>query len=193
MNNICPYCGSFLKVCVSPDLSRYVCLNCEKFFNEGPITEKKTVFDRITQTPETLTEKLVRETWIKEGARVIKVWESAIIPDVFFGKEAEAISATLRELKKLDNKSCLSVNRADIQTKKLRERGLQSRLARIAGISRSTVTSIFSGARRATPPQAKLLSEEFERRQIAIDLWYLLYEVNEGESLVECFNRRELQ
>jgi plasmid maintenance system antidote protein VapI len=176
---------------VSPDLSRYVCLNCEKFFSEGSTAEKKTVFERITQTPETLAEKLVRETWIKEGSRVAKVYESTIIPDVFFGKKAEAISATLTKLTKLDNESCLRVNRADIQIKKLRERGLQSHLARIVGISRSTVTSIFSGARRATPPQAKLLSEEFERHQIAIDLWDLLYEVNEGESLVEFIKRRE--
>jgi transcriptional regulator with XRE-family HTH domain len=82
------------------------------------------------------------------------------------------------------------MDQVETQIRRICEHGLQAKIARRTRITRTTVTSIFSGRRRATPQQAKLLSEEFERRQIAIGLWDLLFEVAPGESLVEFIRRR---
>lgn len=55
-----------------------------------------------------------------------------------------------------------------------KEWGLQSWLSRKTGISRSTVTSIFSGKRRATPEQAILLEPLLIEKGYSITRWDLV-------------------
>ena len=52
--------------------------------------------------------------------------------------------------------------------------GIQSELARKSGITRSTIASIFSGKRRATPEQAELLAPLLALKGINIDRWAMV-------------------
>lgn len=54
-------------------------------------------------------------------------------------------------------------------------RGLQAYLTRKTGIPQSTVSLLFSGKRRATPPQAALLEKEFAELGVSITRWDMLY------------------
>ena len=68
-------------------------------------------------------------------------------------------------------------------TEKIKRYGLQSTLAMRTHTSRSTITEIFNGRRRATVRQAALLEEEFVKRGIPLNRWDLLYGVQKDESL----------
>jgi transcriptional regulator with XRE-family HTH domain len=52
--------------------------------------------------------------------------------------------------------------------------GLQTKLARKSGIARSTITSIFSGKRRATPEQAIALEPLLIAEGLSITRWDLM-------------------
>lgn len=54
-------------------------------------------------------------------------------------------------------------------------RGLQAYLSKKTKISQATVCLLFSGKRRATPPQAALLEKEFITLGISINRWDMLY------------------
>jgi transcriptional regulator with XRE-family HTH domain len=52
--------------------------------------------------------------------------------------------------------------------------GIQSKLARKSGIARSTITSIFSGKRRATVEQAAVLAPLLRSYGVAVSCWELV-------------------
>ncbi len=52
--------------------------------------------------------------------------------------------------------------------------GIQTKLARKSGIARSTITSIFSGKRRATPEQAIALEPLLIAEGLSITRWDLM-------------------
>lgn len=54
-------------------------------------------------------------------------------------------------------------------------RGLQAYLSRKTKIAQATICLLFSGKRRATPPQAALLEREFISLGISITRWDMLY------------------
>ena len=98
MSNKCPYCGSFRNVCVNPVSFKYVCLACEKFFCKGE-QPKQSIFDRITQSEETLAEKLVCHgvtSWDEEY-----YWST--VCNGIFKTRANAIAATVAKLKEVCN------------------------------------------------------------------------------------------
>lgn len=76
-----------------------------------------TVFDQITQSPETLAEKLVYETAVEERKTVYDnrgrgvgvrsyidyVWKSSVTGDDIYTSKDEALSATMVKLKEVCN------------------------------------------------------------------------------------------
>ena len=76
---------------------------------------------------------------------------------------------------------------------KLSAYGIQSQIAMRTKIARTTVVAIFNGKRRATPPQAALLEQEFIRKGIPLNRWDLLYGVNveEGETLPDYLQHKD--
>lgn len=52
--------------------------------------------------------------------------------------------------------------------------GLQTKLARKSGITRSTIASIFSGKRRATPEQAIVLEPLLIAEGVSVTRWDLM-------------------
>lgn len=59
--------------------------------------DKPTIFDRITESPETLAEKLV---YIDGSQRVFNtIWRSTLLPNKYWKTEAEALAATVAKLK----------------------------------------------------------------------------------------------
>ena len=52
--------------------------------------------------------------------------------------------------------------------------GVQTKLARKSGIARSTITSIFSGKRRATPEQAEILVPLLAALGLNVDRWEMV-------------------
>lgn len=52
--------------------------------------------------------------------------------------------------------------------------GAQTKLARKSGIARSTITSIFSGKRRATPEQAEILVPLLADLGLIVDHWEMV-------------------
>ena len=52
--------------------------------------------------------------------------------------------------------------------------GIQTKLARKSGITRSTIASIFSGKRRATPEQAAILAPLLESLGVMVSCWDLV-------------------
>lgn len=73
----------------------------------------------------------------------------------------------------------------------IRSFGLQSTISRRTGISAPIVSLIFSGKRRATIDQAKKLEEAFLHYGIVIVRMDLLYEVKDGESLIDFYERKQ--
>lgn len=57
----------------------------------------------------------------------------------------------------------------------MKERGFQAWVARKTGVSRSTITAIFTGKRRCTVAQAAKLEEIFILKGIPLNRWDLLY------------------
>lgn len=70
---------------------------CEYFLERDELT----VFDHITESVETLAEKLVyKELITEEDDGYVYRWRSTILPNDFWYDEDKAIAATLEELKK---------------------------------------------------------------------------------------------
>lgn len=71
---------------------------CE-YFLERP---KKTIFDQITQSHETLAEKLVYEELItEESDGYVYRWRSTILPNDFWYSAEKAVAATVAKLKEV--------------------------------------------------------------------------------------------
>ena len=62
----------------------------------------RTLFDRITASPETLAEKLVYD-WghLCHNGDIKIYWKSTILPDAVFYSKSEAIAATVAKLKEV--------------------------------------------------------------------------------------------
>lgn len=60
---------------------------------------RATVFHQIAASPEVLAPHFVREVCTAEGANIVERWVSAIVPDIYYETEAEAIAATVAKLK----------------------------------------------------------------------------------------------
>lgn len=92
-------------------MSKIFCLACGKLFEDYP----DTVFTQITESPETLAEKLVYETaiegqetaydWYGNGvgvrSHIYYVWKSSVTGDDIYTSEKEAIAATMAKLKEV--------------------------------------------------------------------------------------------
>lgn len=92
MSNRCPKCGS-IRVVKLPSGDVNICLACESFLNTINGKASRTVFDRITASPEVLAEDMVYEI----GA----MWASTLIVDTTFETYEEAIAATVEKLKEV--------------------------------------------------------------------------------------------
>lgn len=68
---------------------------------------------------------------------------------------------------------------------KMREYGIQSKIARRTKIARSLVCEIFNGTRRCTAKSAAKMEAEFAMREIPINRWDLLYGVEDGQKLID--------
>lgn len=91
----CPKCGntdvSWIRD--DADCAQYICLECKQGFCYPP----KTVFDKITESVETMAEKMVYA--VHYGG--LYFWHSTLIYPAFpFKTREEAIAATMEELKK---------------------------------------------------------------------------------------------
>jgi hypothetical protein len=64
---------------------------------------RRTVFARITSSPEALAEKLVFAIGriVPDYNHVVTLWYSTIIPDITFETRTEAIAATVAKLKEV--------------------------------------------------------------------------------------------
>lgn len=64
----------------------------------------KTVFDRITESPKVLAEKLVFAIGriVPDYNHVVTLWYSTIIPGITFETRTEAIAATVAKLKEVE-------------------------------------------------------------------------------------------
>lgn len=99
MSKKCPKCGS-IRIVENSSWNVSICLACESFLNTIDGKSKLTVFDRITQSPEVLAEKLVYSVMLDY---CYEEWYSTLFPDKDFGTKAEAIAATAAKLKEVDN------------------------------------------------------------------------------------------
>jgi hypothetical protein len=97
---ICPKCGNTDVSWVrdDADFAQYICLECKQVFCYPP----KTLFARITASPEVLAEKLVYRTIEIAVNRVTySCWKSTITEEAYRTK-AEAIAATVERLKEVE-------------------------------------------------------------------------------------------
>jgi hypothetical protein len=85
----CPKCGSS-----NVHLALCVCFDCRHQWKNKYKPRKKTVFHKITQSPEVLAEKFVY--YLRYG----NCYASSIISDVFKSRE-EALAATVEKLKEV--------------------------------------------------------------------------------------------
>lgn len=99
MSKKCPICGRGIGV-YQDYVGGTSFFRCGICGHTGCDFEDMTLFDRITQSPETLAEKLVFEIFCKEDPN-IKGWTSAFT-DVHETIE-EAIAATVAKLKEVSN------------------------------------------------------------------------------------------
>lgn len=100
-NLVCPVCGSSnIQTERRPDGFHH-CMECRYSWAIGASQQKPTVFDRITESVETLAEKLVyKKIHSLPYDQVSIIWRSTLISHKEFYSESEAIAATVEELKK---------------------------------------------------------------------------------------------
>ena len=101
-NLVCPGCRSTNIMTERRPNGYHICIDCHNFWSNG-IKPKQTVFKKITQSPETLAEKLVyREKWTitsehPEKGKEYEYWSTPFIDDLYPTRE-EAIAATVAKL-----------------------------------------------------------------------------------------------
>lgn len=95
-NRICERCKSSVVLPWHDVKDFYKCLNCGVMGYSDKFPEK-TIFHRITQSPEVLAEKLV---YCAEPEHFCETadWRSVILGNVFFATRSEAIAATVAKL-----------------------------------------------------------------------------------------------
>ena len=94
MSKKCIWCGA-KAVYLGFAGIRYYCPHCEDTLTDDEVINDMTVFEHITESPETLAEKLVFEIFCKEDPN-IKGWTSSFT-DVHETRE-QAIAATVAKL-----------------------------------------------------------------------------------------------
>ena len=92
--NICDYC-IHKQTCTNKPLATTKC----KDFEDKP---KQTLFDRITQSPETLADKLVYSLTYGCSVGAVKHWYSTLELGTYFSKREEALAATIEKLKEVE-------------------------------------------------------------------------------------------
>lgn len=109
MSKKCIWCGGE----VNPNVIQgmYYCPRCDEDLTDRDVLPM-TVFDKITESVETLAEKLVYEHVVINNIQIndsyssntdgscIKMWKSALLSTKVFDDKEKAIAATLEELKK---------------------------------------------------------------------------------------------
>lgn len=96
-NRICKMCGG--KVIQDGYYAGsifYKCQSCNRILGKD-MTKVLTVFDKITESEETLAEKFVYQISDSDG---YQWWTSMLCNDTLWELKAEAIAATAEELKK---------------------------------------------------------------------------------------------
>ena len=94
----CPKCGSHhIMTERSPNGSRY-CLFCRHRFKIGESQPKQTVFDQITESPETLAESVVYTYEMAIGGSMFRTYWTSPFVENFYPDKSEAIAATLEKL-----------------------------------------------------------------------------------------------
>lgn len=101
MSKKCIWCGG-MAVYLGFAGVKYYCPHCEEILTEDEVINDMTVFEQITQSPETLAEKLVYEELItEEDDGYVYRWRSTILPNDFWYSEEKAIAATMVKLKEV--------------------------------------------------------------------------------------------
>jgi hypothetical protein len=103
MSKKCPKCES-IAVVYEDYVGGTLFYRCQTCGHIGSDFEKKTLFDRITASPEVLAEKLVFAIGriVPDYNHVVTLWYSTIIPDITFETRTEAIAATVEKLKEVE-------------------------------------------------------------------------------------------
>ena len=115
MNNKCPKCGCkeivLLTVFRGDGSNSVRCAECGYNWFFPP--QEQTVFEKITQSPKVLAEKLVYRSFVRRRKMVtdgfyiglekikIKCWKSTVIPGEHYKNKAQAIAATVAKLKEV--------------------------------------------------------------------------------------------
>lgn len=105
-NRICGRCKSSVVVPWNNVKDFYKCMNCSAMGYAEKFPEK-TLFDRITASPEVLAEKLVYcEKWTitsehPEKGKEHEYWSTPFVDDLYPTKE-QAIAATVEKLKEVE-------------------------------------------------------------------------------------------
>ena len=98
MSKKCIWCGG-MAVYLGFAGIRYYCPHCEGTLTDDEVINDMTVFEHITESPETLAEKLV---YIDGAQRVFNtIWRSTLLPNKYWKTEAEAHVATVVKLKEV--------------------------------------------------------------------------------------------
>ena len=101
MSNLtCPECGSSnISTERRPDGFHH-CIDCRHHWKIGASQPKPSLFDRITQSPEVLAERLVYSVALDY---CYEEWYSTLFPDKDFSTKSEAIAATVAKLNEVEN------------------------------------------------------------------------------------------
>lgn len=101
MSRKCPSCGN--KEIIIDSHEYAYCTVCEMYASAEDFPEQ-TVFDQITQSYETLVEKLVyEESMVKPDGTYVCRYFSTIVPGGCWLTEEEALAATLAKLEEVVN------------------------------------------------------------------------------------------
>ena len=101
MSKKCPICGGGIGV-YQDYVGGTSFFRCDICGHTGCDFEDVTVFDQITQSYETLAEKLVYEELItEESDGYVYRWRSTILPNDFWYSEEKAVAATVAKLKEV--------------------------------------------------------------------------------------------
>lgn len=103
MSKKCPWCK--VDVYLTELKHWWRCPECQTEFPERAFPKERTLFDRITASPEMLAPKFVYHvTSFLDGLdKPKKIWYSTIIQGRFFDTETEAKRATVAKLKEVGN------------------------------------------------------------------------------------------
>jgi len=84
----------------------------------------------------------------------------------------------------------MKIHHGTLRETKIREYGLQSKIARRAHISQASLNYIWTGKRMATAEQAKKLEEAFTAYGFSLNRWDFLYGMKPDQGIVAYYESK---